>query len=317
MRPSAAWRRRLRKMGEFAAMFGALAVTDRLTTGGTGFAAVQPNPYCLPILVLALAYGTEAGLAAAIVASWIWLAHASSVVTPGGDYLDRLLQLSLTPLVWFLVAALVGEVTNLRLRRMERCDREAGRATRNVERLSDAYRDLAASNRALQVQIAVEEGTIGRVVALAATLGSGDAAARRRTIGELIALAARTQDYSIYTIGRGGIVRLWLRGRSIAARPDILPEPLMRSLCQGGEVLHVARPDDRALLADIGVAAVPLVGTGASSATGCLVLHDLPFSTLNAQAVAEIAEIGAWLPQLMPGGEGPAAGFVRHAGGAV
>ena len=46
-----------------------LVAIDRWLTGGTGFAQVQPNPYWLPVLAMALAYGTGPGVLAAALAA--------------------------------------------------------------------------------------------------------------------------------------------------------------------------------------------------------------------------------------------------------
>ena len=294
---SQAWRRRLRIAGEFAALFGLLLLADRLLAGGTAFAGVQPNPYWVPVLIMALAYGTEAGLLAAFLASAIWLTHAQ-MPEGAGDYLDRLLRLSLTPLLWFLVAALVGEVTTLRARRTERLTREAATATRNVDRMSQAYQQLAATNRALQVRIAVEAGTTGRIVALAADLSASTPAARRAAVGELIATAAQTNDFTCYRIDRDGSLRVWLRGTTATPRPDIVPTPLLTRIRTTRRTLCVVHADDRPLLADIGVAAVPLISS-AGTAIGCLIVHSLPFAALNTQSIAELTEIGDWLPRLV------------------
>ncbi|WP_198912797.1 hypothetical protein, partial [Streptococcus agalactiae] len=67
---------------EFVALFGLLLLADHMVAGGTAFAGIQPNPYWLPVLVMALAYGTEAGLLAAFLASAIWLMRAQVAVAP-------------------------------------------------------------------------------------------------------------------------------------------------------------------------------------------------------------------------------------------
>ncbi len=308
---SGPWPRRLRILAEFALMFGALLLVDRLTTSGTAFAGIQPNPLWLPVLVMALAYGTEAGLIAAIIASSIWLGNARHIAA-SGDYLDRLLQLSVTPLLWFLVAALVGEVTILRARRNDRCTREAGVATRNVARLSQAYQQLATTNRALQVRIATDAGATGRIVALASGLSASDAAVRREALGALIAVAAGTTDFTLYRMERDGGVRVLLRGATGTARPHILPTPLITRLRGESRILSVARSDDRLLLADVGVAAVPLMSGGVG--IGCLVVHSLAFASLNTRAIAELTEIGTWLPRLMEDGVPPAAVHAHRTG---
>ncbi|MBM3929459.1 MAG: hypothetical protein FJ335_13545 [Sphingomonadales bacterium] len=297
------WRRRLRVLAEFAILFAVLVMLDRWLTGGTAFAAISPNPYGLPVLVMALAYGTEAGLVAAIVSTAIWLAHGEQTA-PSGDYLDRLLHLSATPLFWFVVATIIGEVTNVRTRRIRRLRRDRRAAAADAARLDTAYQDLVDTNRALQVRLATDTASPGRVIALATAAIGAPVDQRRAALRDLLAAATRTDDFTCYRIDPEHGARVWLRGPAAGARTDILPQPLVQRLGRAGGPLTVMVPEDRPLLADIGIAAVPLRGTG-GALIGCLVVHQTRFATMGSQTVAEFAEIATWLPQVLGRGAQP------------
>jgi hypothetical protein len=282
---------------ELAALFGVLVALDAWVTGGTGFGGLQPSPWWIPVLAMALAYGTGPGVAAASIAAALWLWHEAD--TPaGGDYLDHLFHLSLPPLLWFVVATLVGEVTIIRARRHAQLQRRADAGQRNVARLSEAFERLASANRTLQVQVATDTQTTGHVIATAAGLGATDPAERRAAIGRLVALAAGTRDFTLYRTA-GDEARAWLRGVDSQARPDALPASLLRALKRRADILHVGRRADRALLATFGVVAVPLADGETDDPAGCLMLHAAPLATMNAHRMAELTELAAWLAPLL------------------
>lgn len=306
-------RPRARKLIELLAMFAALALLASVLTHGHGFAGMQPHPLWIPVLAMALAYGTGAGVAAATMATAWWLVEAQGIAGRG-DYLDRLLHLSLPPLMWFVAAAVVGEVTLARTRRRERQSRKLAAARHDLARLGTAIEELTRTNRALQVQIATDERTTGHIIAAAARLATPDAAARRAALAELIARAAGSADFTCYLVAADRTARVWLTGAADTRRAATLPEALVGVIANRHEVLHVARRRDRTPLDGIGVAAVPLYHPGGGEMIGCLVLHALPFAAFHAQALAELNRIGAWLAPIAAeaqrGGEMRASGRV-------
>ena len=295
--PPPLWRRPVRIAIEMAVSFALLIALDRWLTGGTGFATVQPSPYWLPVLVMALAYGTAPGLIAAAIASGLWLAHAHDAVGER-DYLDHLFHLSLPPLLWCVTAVTIGEVTILRTNRHARLDRRERATRRNVARMTEAFDALSRTNRRLQVQIATEGATLGHVIDTATRLSSAQPGDRREAIVRLVTLAARTDDFTCYRIV-GDEARAWLRAAQAAVRRDVLPLALIERLLRRRGIVHVARRSDRAALEGTGVAAIPLCDPVTHDLVGCLVLHALPFAALNASRVAELAEIGTWLTPLL------------------
>lgn len=294
---NAAWRRALRIAMELAAAFGVLLAFDRLLLDGTAFTGINPNPLWLPVVVMALAYGTFPALAAAAIASILWLAMGQEPANER-DYLDHLLHLSLPPLLWFMAAVAIGEVTMVRIQRLVRLGRTKNSARRNVERLTEAFHQLVHTNRALQVQVATDERSIGHVIATAARLGDTDPAERRAAMVALIALAAQTRDFTCYRV-TGGEARAWLRGAGAQARPDTLPAPLLLHAQRRGAAIHVGNAGDRGALDGIGAVALPLTEGDPARLLGVLVLHDLPFAAMGAHLLAELTEICRWLGPLL------------------
>ena len=295
MRAAASWRRPARIAAELGALFVALILLDRLFAGGTAFAAVAPNPLWVPVIAMALAYGTGTGVVAAALASAYWIRFAP--LPHDGDRLDWLFRLSLPPLLWFVAAGIIGEVTLARARRVAWLRRRSTAADRNLARLSEAIERLARTNRALQVRIVGDGATTGHIVATAARLASTDLAARRGAIGELVACSTGTDDFTCYLNAADGGARAWLRGAAVDPRPDALPNTLVAIRRKRSGILHVGRRADRVPLESLGVAAVPLTAHG--EMIGALVLHSLPFERLDAHGLATLTEIGGWLALLL------------------
>ncbi|MGJ3626643.1 hypothetical protein AB5I41_06885 [Sphingomonas sp. MMS24-JH45] len=154
------------------------------------------------MIAMALAYGTGLGVTAAALASGYWLWAAPAPVT--GDDLDRLLHALLPPLMWFVAAVAIGEVTLARGRQIAWLLRKAGKAQQNVKRLALAIDELDAVNRALQVRLAADRTTTGHIVATAARLGAIDPAERRAAMALLVAQAAGTEDFTCYLVAPDG-----------------------------------------------------------------------------------------------------------------
>ncbi|MEH3046982.1 hypothetical protein [Sphingomonas adhaesiva] len=290
-------RPRVRRIAELLAMFAALALLASVLTHGHGFAGMQPHPLWIPVIAMALAYGTGAGVAAAALATLWWLVEAQGL-RDHGDYLDRLLHLSLPPLMWFVAAATIGEVTLTRTRRHARQARKLAAARHDLARLGGAIEELTRTNRALQVQVAIDERTTGHIIAAAARLAAPDPAARCAALADLVGRAAGTADFTCYLVASDRSARVWLTGEGDARRPATLPETLVGVIANRREVLHVARRRDRTPLDGIGVAAVPLYHAPGGEMVACLVLHALPFADFHAQAVAELNRIATWLAPL-------------------
>lgn len=295
-------RRNIRILFEIAVAFALLAAVDHGLNGGSGFANVRPSPYWLPVLVMALVYGTGPGALAALVASALWLVAADGDGADR-DYLDTLLHLSIPPLLWGVAAVAIGEVTLLRKRRLAKAERRAGQATRDIARLTDAHERLTRTNLALQRRVAGDPRTIGHVVAMATRIAAVDAQARRTAIAELIALAAGSDDFTCYRLTPEG-AHAWVRGRGVSGaslgRPEHLPPDMMRPLLTDPRIRHVARRSDRDWLAGLGVAAVPL-GDMSGAICGLLLFHALPIGAYNAHRLAEWTEIAGWLGPMLAG----------------
>src|SRR6185295_8768301 len=178
---------------------------------GTAFAHIDPNPYWIPVLVMAVCYGSGMGLVAAITATLIWVAAPHR--HPGGDHLEAMLSISILPMLWVIAATVVGELTTSRLENIDRLQGRGARQEEELATLAETVAHLARTNRTLQVRIATEEHTVGRAIAAAVDLLDANSARMAHGLERLVALAVQSEDFVCY-IRNGDRFTACLRGHS-------------------------------------------------------------------------------------------------------
>lgn len=290
--------RPLRIAGELLAMVAVLFALDRLVGQANGFATLSVNPYWLPVLVMAVAYGCWAGLAAVVVTSAVWLLSLESSTAPGGDYFAHVFDLSLPPLLWYIAAAVIGEVTDLRMRRIDYFRKANQRARRNMGRLVGAFQQLTGNNRAMQLRIAAEERTVSAALALAARLPHVTGRDRQAVLRDMIAMGCHTEDFTCYRL-QGAHVWPVLFGGESRRDHSPLSETLLDAIRNRRDIVHAARPGDRQLLSDLGLVAIPLPCGTTQPLEGMLVIHNLPLTAVGPHLTAELASLAAWLTPYM------------------
>ncbi|MCE7796315.1 hypothetical protein LWE61_07030 [Sphingobium sufflavum] len=293
-RPRATLRRAVRIGVELLVMIVLLLVIDRLWGGQDGFVGFQPNPYWLPVLVMAVTYGSWAGLAAAGAATLAWLA-TNGVDANRGDYFDYMFAISLPPLLWYTAAVILGEATDSRKRSIRRLTMGKQVAKRNMDRLIDAFHKLAQNNRVLQLRIATEDRTVSEALALAARLPHATGLERQGILRAMVTMACHSDNFTCYRLQSG---RAWpvLFGDGCHQQQRPLPDALSAALRERRTIIHAAIPADRPLLSDVGLLAIPLVARGEEPRLeGVLILHHLPFATLGPHLNADMAALAGWL----------------------
>ena len=287
---------RLIRLGlETLFLFGALFLVDHMLLTGAAFDGIQPNPYWIPVIVMALAYGTGPGLVASALATGLWLAAPHDTAAMG-DELQVALYLSLQPLCWVVVAVVIGEVTDKRRLSIDSLQEFARETAEKEQIIAEALTRLATTNRALQVRIATGEVSVVQAMEEAIGFLERDRRSQVRAVERLAALALETEDFTYFeTDGERTVVRF--RG-SVAN--DGLSN--VSALDGAGELGDCALPLDGELPAD------PQALTGADEVTiparvhgvdvGLLVIRGTPASDQLETKAAEHAQVAETLAKM-------------------
>ena len=281
-------------------LFGALFLVDHGLLKGAAFDGIQPSPYWIPVLIMALAYGTGPGLVAAGIATGLWLAapHDTAAV---GDALQVALYLSLQPLLWVVVAAVIGEVTDSRRSTMDGLQQFSRETAEKEQIIAEALTRLATTNRALQVRIATGELSVGQAIEEAVGLLERDRRSQVSAVERLAALALETEDFTYFEVdGERTIPRF--RGGATNDRLADMSGADGVQIGAGRALPLVAdsQPDPQAL-ADSGEVTVPARIRGVQ--VGMLVIRNLPPPVQLETRAAEhshVAETLATIAALLP-----------------
>jgi hypothetical protein len=279
-----------RKLAELLVLFGILFGIDHLLLSGDAFATVEPNPYWLPVLVLAMSYGTGMGLAAAAIASLLWI-MAPHQWPSGTDQLGEQHQLSLLPLLWTMAALLIGEVTASRKARYESLSKRHEELADDWEKAAATFANLSKINRDLQVRIAAEQKIGGQAISAAAGLVQPDQLSQTEALTRLIALSVLSDDFTYYQV-RGDRIVAQLQGAAAHGQPiDVSQTALAQTIAKQPRIIHIGQERSRALLQDFGIAAIPVRDEVNGALTAILVIHSADKLQLNAAKLAEFSQI--------------------------
>ena len=290
-------RKWLRISIELAIMIGMIVAIDVKWAGGTAFAAVNPNPLWLPVLVMALAYGSGVGLIAAGVATCYWIAVPHAAMALDDSPFHYLLSRSLPPLMWVAASVAIGELTYVRLRRIASLERLHARAMDDLTAATSAFRLASENAHALNIRIAMDEVGVGRAIEAAAGLFDDDRTRVPAVLARLIAMDAQAEDFTVYT-PVGGRWRAFTQGPAAADRPDHLPQPLVDAVLAVAQALIVNDPAHGALLAETGVFALP-VRDARGGACGILMFHHLPPERFSRRGIIDLDAVAGRLGMLM------------------
>lgn len=284
---------------EMAAIFATLLAIDNLLLHGDAFSRLNPNPYWLPVLVMAITYGTGMGLIAGTVASAIWLSWPHTWPDAFSDHLEAQLRLSVMPMLWMVAALVLGEVTASRIARLASHEERHRAMEHNWQRLAEVIARLTSTNRKLQVRIATEQRTVNQAVAAAVGLAEPDPAHQIDAIARLIALAAQTEDFTFYDV-RGTQVLARFAGRDAVGRPaDLSRSVLAHAMLDDPRPLHEGRTGDQGVLAHFGLIALPIRREDGELG-GMIVVHSAPRLRITEARIAELSHVAELLGKAAP-----------------
>ena len=279
-----------RKFAELLVLFGTLFAVDHLLLSGDAFSDIEPNPYWLPVLVLAMSYGSGMGLAAAAIASLIWVV-APHQWPSGIDELGEQHHLSLLPLLWTMAALLIGEVTASRKARYESLSQRHTELSDDWEKAAVTFASLSKTNRDLQVRIASEQKVGGQAIAAAAGLVQPDQLSQAEALTRLIALSVLSDDFTYYQV-RGDRIVAQLQGAAAQGRPiDASHTALAQTIAKQPRIIHAGQERSLPLLKDFGIAAIPVRDETSGVLAAILVIHSSDSLQMNAAKLAEFSQI--------------------------
>src|SRR3954469_2262931 len=274
----------------------ALAI-DYTLLEGDRFAALQPHPFWIPVILLSLQFGTSAGLLAVLTASACLLIGNLPEQMLSEDRFSYLLHLSAQPLLWLAAALVIGEMRSRQLRRVQEVLEEHDRVETERDTIAAAYQNMKGAKMDLEMRVA------GQVRTLAATCEA--LAGVNLFAEEALSNAHRVikgvlspQAFSLFLIDgdtlRGVRSEGWQQASALLRSFDS-DSALYRGVIGQGRVLCVARPEDEILLGDQGMLAGPLRDSSTGEILGMLKIERIDFQDMTLDTLGVFQGVCDWI----------------------
>ena len=258
---------------------------------GVPLSALNPHPYGLAVLLMALQHGTIRAAVVMVGATLLLLAGlpGQEFGQPWNAYLLGLVR---EPLLWCAGVLIVGGLTDRLRRRRDAAEAQTTQAQAQLTRIIEANEALSASHRALEASVASQAATASRIFEATRALGQTEASIIAGAPGLLRAMTAAT-SVALYLVNGGRVLLAAAEGDN-DARDTELGLEWITALAAGRECLVASRAEDRRILAGRALLAGPLLSPE-GTLLGVLTVEVLPFRSFGIDTVSNFLAVCGWV----------------------
>lgn len=306
---------------ELAIAIVLLMAIDYLTGPMDGFEQVNPNPYWIPILLLAVQYGVFEGLIAAIVATVVSLlsgidpefyqlmldqgpqaalgraSGASFGSFTNEDYLIAW-DYAAQPLLWVISALMFGLLRERLRMRIRELAIDLGQTTHREQVLSTAYNQLLDTKEQLEVRVAGQLRTVFTLYQAAKAiekLGPGEVLIG---IADLVRAVMQPTKFSLFLLNGNVLEAVTNDGwedEDKFARLFDSNSPLFQEVIGRQRFLSAVNADDHRILGNEGILAGPLTSVDTGEVVGMLKIEQLGFLELHVSSLENFRILSDWV----------------------
>jgi hypothetical protein len=282
---------------QLTSFFVVALVIDHSFLDGNWFAGVRPHPFWIPVVLLSLQFGTNAGLLAVLTAGICLLAGNLPEQMLSEDRFSYLLRLSTDPLLWLATALVIGEMRSRQIRSNQEILEECEHIGIERDTIAEAYQDLKSAKMELELQVAGQTRTLAATCeALAGVNLSAEAVlgSAHRVISSVLSPQAFSLFLVDRTVLRGVSNEGWQEDTWFQRCFDS-DSALYRSVIEEGRILCVARPEDEIILGDQGMLAGPLRDMGTGEVLGMLKIEQIDFQDMTLDMLGVFQGVCDWI----------------------
>jgi hypothetical protein len=285
-------------IAETAFFIAAVLAADVVWGHGDRFIHLNPHPFWVIVLFMAVQYGTTEALLATGACTIALLAGNMPAQAFGQDVHDYALQVLLAPLLWMAASVLFGELrVRHRLLHNENVDLLQN-AERRVALLSRAHGELTTAKERLETRLAGQLRTATGMIEAARTLETLDPNQVLEGASELVTTALNARAFSLFLLKGDSLVLVAARGwkgeRDFAQRYHA-STPLFREVVGAQRFVSVATAEGEAVLDRQGLLAGPLIHPHTGKLLGMLKVEDLSFLDFNLSVVHTFKALCGWI----------------------
>lgn len=286
---------------ETVIFYAVLLLIDFVFRDGTRFWGVSPHPFWLPVLLLTMHYGTNAGIIAATIGTVFLLAGNIPEQTMEQDLYQYVGAIVVQPILWFLAALILGELRMRHIRERDLLRSKVTELQTQAKAIGDAYNRLHEVKMGLEHRIATHMKSVVSLYDAAKAIENLNERDVYQSIGQIIKNIVNPDKFSIYMEdpkqpGKLSLVSQegWGEGDKFQTSFDS-STPLYKALVSDQQVLCVSNPDQQNILQGQGILAGPLFDKDQGRVIGFIKIEQLPFMELTFSTIENFKVLCDWL----------------------
>jgi hypothetical protein len=283
---------------EVVLFLGLALAVDHFFFDGNRFRSARQHPFWIPVLLVSIQYGTNAGLLAALAATGALLIGNLPPQPISEDRFAWLFEAAKLPLMWLVAAVVLGELRVRQLRERAALRRQLEETASRERVLTDAYKRLSGVKDALETRLASQlKSAVGMYEAVRA-IEKLDPSEVLMGMANLVRSVMNPEKFSAWLLHNG---RLDLAVREGWSDQDELPtryapdSALFQEVVARQRVLSVANPDDAPALTGAGMVAAPIVVPDTGRVIGMLKIEKLGFLDLTFSNLQMLKVLCQWI----------------------
>lgn len=271
---------------------------DILFLDGSRYAAINPHPFWIAVLLLSSQYGTAEGLLAAVVSSLcLWVGNLPDQ-TIDQDRYEYLFHIARNPLMWLAAAVIMGELRNKHIRERTNLVDSLEKSRVRETDIADSYNKLRGLKEGLELRIAGQFKSTVAAYRAAKSMERLHAVDVMHGVEQLVRAVMNPSKFSIFML-RNDKLELtvnsgWKEDESLYMTFESSSD-IYQNIVGRQTVLCVSNNDHERVLAGQGLLAGPLLNPETNEVVGMLKIEDMNFLDLNLSGVETFGALCQWI----------------------
>lgn len=283
---------------EITLFFLILLGIDIFFLGNTRFSGVQPHPFWLIVICMAVQYGTKEALLAAIIACFSLLLGHVPEQTIDQDRYEYLLMVTALPVMWLLAAVAFGEIRQRHVRERARMVEELKESQEREENITNSYTRLKELKENLELRIAGQFRSSIEAYRAAKEMERLNTVDVVGGVQRLVVSVLNPEQFSLYLLSDQGLESNITYGwrEEDGYQSLISPNSALYQQVVGRQtLLSVANAEQERILGREGVLAAPVIDTETGEVLGMLKIERTGFLDLNLSTIETFRTLCEWI----------------------
>ena len=289
---------RLSVIVEIGLFFALALALDEVFFGGHRFADVSPHPFWIIVLLMASQYGTSEGLLAATVSIAVFLPRNIPPQQLDQEYYVWVLGFLKLPILWFVTAAILGEMRERLRRDYGILEAELAISRKRENEITLAYESLNEVRQSLERRVAGQLKTVSSVYQAAREIEKLNTSEVLSGIDGLVQAVLLPEKYSVFLLNQNRLEAAFNRGWT--ADDDFNREfdetdSLFQSVIVQRRMMCATEPDDERVLGAEGVLAGMLISGETEEIIGMLKVEAVRFRDFTPATIQNFELVCTWI----------------------